>query len=79
LTETEIANANEKNIHDSNAHDRVGEPGRQTDRGSEHTTEDSESDDVLWVDWEGTDDPASPKKCVRLRTLNWFRELMMAF
>jgi hypothetical protein len=65
LTETEIANATEKNP-DSKAHDRAGELGRsqQTDRSSEHTTEDGESDDVFWVDWEGPEDPANPKKCV---------------
>jgi len=65
LTETEIANANEKNPN-SKAHDRAGEPGgsQQTDRGSECTTEDGESDDVFWVDWEGPEDPANPKKCV---------------
>lgn len=66
LTETKIANADENDIPDSKAHDPVGEPGqsRQTDRGSEHTTEDDESEDVFWVDWEGPDDPANPKKCV---------------
>ena len=65
LTETEIANANKKSP-DSKAHDRAGEPGgsQQTGRGSEYTTEDGESDDVFWVDWEGPEDPANPKKCV---------------
>jgi len=62
VTETEIANDNEKGL-ESRPHDRAGEPGR-TDRGSEHTTEDGESDDVFWVDWEGPEDPANPKKCV---------------
>jgi len=27
-------------------------------------TEGGESDDVLWVDWEGPEDLANPKKCV---------------
>ena len=69
LTETEVANANEKNVpdRDPNAQDRAGKL-EQTDRGSEHsehTTEDGESGpDVFWVDWEGPEDPANPKKCV---------------
>ena len=62
LTETEVANINEKNP-DSKGHDRAGEP-RRTDRDSEQTTEDDESGDVFWVDWEGPEDPANPKKCV---------------
>ena len=57
LTETDVVKANEKDIPG------VGDSVRP---GSEHstTTDDSESDDVLWVDWEGRDDPANPKKCV---------------
>src|SRR5258708_18256025 len=58
LTETKI----EKNP-DAKPHDRAGEPGK-TDRGFEHMTEGSESDDVTWVDWEGPEDPANPKKYV---------------
>ena len=61
LTDTEVAN--EKNP-DSKAHDNAGEPPRRTDRDSEDTTEDGESGDVFWVDWEGPEDPANPKKCV---------------
>jgi len=69
LTEAEIANDNEKNP-DSRPQDRAGEPGR-TDSGSEHMTEGGESDDVLWVDWEGPEDP----KSAWLSILNLFRRL----
>ena len=62
LTETEVPNANEKNVPDPN-HDRSGRL-QQTDRDFKHTTEDGESGDVFWVDWEGPEDPADPKKCV---------------
>ena len=60
LTETDVVETNEKDV--STVGDS-GKPGHQTDRGSEHTTED---EDVFWVDWEGPDDPANPKKCVAL-------------
>jgi hypothetical protein len=63
LTEIEVPNANEKNVPGPNAHDRAGRL-QQTDRGSEYATEDGESGDVFWVDWEGPEDPANPKKYV---------------
>ena len=65
LTETDVIKTNEKDIF--SAHDTVsdsGRPRRQMGSGSEHMTDDSESDDVFWVDWEGPDDPANPRKCV---------------
>ncbi|KIM38559.1 hypothetical protein M413DRAFT_20020 [Hebeloma cylindrosporum] len=60
LTETDVAKVNEKNIPEPQGEVEPGR-SRRTDGGSEHTTEDGDSEDVFWVDWEGPDDPDNPK------------------